>query len=300
MLSLVPITIKFVRYFLYTFFYFIYNFFICSYILFKYCIYSLFLNSIIFIFYLIFLLFYKKFYYSLILLIFINISNTLYISQEQSCNVNLSNPCAINDKINVNFHVNSIYYNIYNFYKMTSDRDHNIFSLWIDHSLEEISPVSNSDNDYLFLTLPLLLFIFKLLFKKGKLGFINFLMFLLFLLSLALFDNKTSYLKNCTKKHFFTYETIKELDQVSSEFLKSNLNLYAASKLKLKNYFTFLTFLLLLSGDINPNPGPQGTNTDKMWEPFDKKGLHFIHININSLLQKIDQLKSIAQNQMQQ
>ena len=32
-----------------------------------------------------------------------------------------------------------------------------------------------------------------------------------------------------------------------------------------------------------------------MWEPFVKKGLHFIHVNINSLLPKIDELRSIAQ-----
>ena len=52
--------------------------------------------------------------------------------------------------------------------------------------------------------------------------------------------------------------------------------------------------LLLLSGDINPNPGPQEPQLNKMWEPFTKKGLHFIHININSLLPKNDGIKSIA------
>ena len=31
-----------------------------------------------------------------------------------------------------------------------------------------------------------------------------------------------------------------------------------------------------------------------IWEPFNKKGLHFLHINTNSLLQKIDELKCIA------
>ena len=31
-----------------------------------------------------------------------------------------------------------------------------------------------------------------------------------------------------------------------------------------------------------------------MWEPFVKRGLHFIHINVNSLLPKIDELRSIA------
>ena len=33
-----------------------------------------------------------------------------------------------------------------------------------------------------------------------------------------------------------------------------------------------------------------------IWEPLNKKGLHFLHININSLLPKIDKLKCIANN----
>ena len=31
-----------------------------------------------------------------------------------------------------------------------------------------------------------------------------------------------------------------------------------------------------------------------IWEPLNKKGLHFLHININSLLSKIDELKRIV------
>ena len=52
--------------------------------------------------------------------------------------------------------------------------------------------------------------------------------------------------------------------------------------------------LLLLSGDIELNPGPQKTRVDRMWEPFEKRGLHLLHININSLLSKIDELRSIT------
>ena len=33
-----------------------------------------------------------------------------------------------------------------------------------------------------------------------------------------------------------------------------------------------------------------------IWEPLNKKGLHFLHISINSLLPKIDELKCIANN----
>ena len=54
---------------------------------------------------------------------------------------------------------------------------------------------------------------------------------------------------------------------------------------------------MLLSGDVSLNPGPvqisPAVNVN-IWEPLNKKGLHFLHININSLLPKIDELKCIA------
>ena len=70
-----------------------------------------------------------------------------------------------------------------------------------------------------------------------------------------------------------------------------------AITLKYRNYNSFYQFLLLLSGDVSLNPGlvqissPVNVN---IWEPFNKKGLHFLHININSLLPKIDELKCIT------
>ena len=54
---------------------------------------------------------------------------------------------------------------------------------------------------------------------------------------------------------------------------------------------------MLLSGDVSLNPGPVQISPPvnvNIWEPFNKKGLHFLHININSLLPKIDELKCIA------
>ena len=54
---------------------------------------------------------------------------------------------------------------------------------------------------------------------------------------------------------------------------------------------------MLLSGDISLNPGPVQISlavTVNIWEWLNKKGLHFLHININSLLPKIDELKCIA------
>ena len=47
---------------------------------------------------------------------------------------------------------------------------------------------------------------------------------------------------------------------------------------------------LLLSGDINLNPGPVARHqlNNPKFEAFNNKGLHLIHLNVNSLLPKID------------
>ena len=54
---------------------------------------------------------------------------------------------------------------------------------------------------------------------------------------------------------------------------------------------------MLLSGDLSLNPGPVQISLAvnlNIWEPLNKKDLHFLHIDINSLLPKIDELKCIA------
>ena len=72
----------------------------------------------------------------------------------------------------------------------------------------------------------------------------------------------------------------------------------ALSKSKLQNYSLFFRFILLLSGDINLNPGPPAAAPNHIdtetWSNFKQRGLHFIHLNINSLLPKIDELRQIA------
>ena len=54
--------------------------------------------------------------------------------------------------------------------------------------------------------------------------------------------------------------------------------------------------ILILSGGIKLNPGPVNRHQIKKedFEVFNKKGLHFMHLNINSLLNKIDKLRYIA------
>ena len=172
-------------------------------------------------------------------------------------------------------------------------------------------------------------------------------------------------------------------DHIQHKNLMNNMHLFALTKLKVKNNGTFLKYLLLLSGDISQNPGPEfscggchrpvvsrhrvlcchtckiwthkkcanitdtmyqnikkspnmfsfqcqncenllsnlpffdedehnNTNfetfenepvnenidedisDDLMYQNFKTSGLHFIHLNINSVLSKIDQLRIIA------
>ena len=71
---------------------------------------------------------------------------------------------------------------------------------------------------------------------------------------------------------------------------------FALSKFKYKNKDSFLK-LLLISGVITLNPGPSHINQtsgNNEWDVFKAKGLHFIHINTNSLLPKLEELCGIA------
>ena len=57
--------------------------------------------------------------------------------------------------------------------------------------------------------------------------------------------------------------------------------------------------LLLLSGDKSLNPGHVHQNTLQClneWKVFKKRGLHFIHLNISSLLSKIEEVCYIAKS----
>ena len=55
--------------------------------------------------------------------------------------------------------------------------------------------------------------------------------------------------------------------------------------------------LLLLSRDINLNPGPVHQDTLQCSNEWNvNRGLHFIHLNLNSLLSKIEELRYIAKS----
>ena len=53
---------------------------------------------------------------------------------------------------------------------------------------------------------------------------------------------------------------------------------------------------MLRTGDISLNPGPNRTNhqlTENL-KVFKNRGLHFIHLNLNNILSKIDELREIV------
>ena len=55
--------------------------------------------------------------------------------------------------------------------------------------------------------------------------------------------------------------------------------------------------LLLLSCDISLNPVLTPNNVSQsFWKPFENKGFYFLHLNIISILPKLEELKTITGN----
>ena len=73
---------------------------------------------------------------------------------------------------------------------------------------------------------------------------------------------------------------------------------FALNKLRIKRneFFKFYHLLILLSGNVSLNHGPSQylPDNDNKFEPFHKGGLHFLHINVNSLLSNIDELRDVV------
>ena len=77
-----------------------------------------------------------------------------------------------------------------------------------------------------------------------------------------------------------------------------HFKLFTISKMKNKYNRLYLKIILILSGDIELNPGPVDRNQIKKedFEVFNNKGLHFMHLNISSLLNEIDELGHFARS----
>ena len=113
------------------------------------------------------------------------------------------------------------------------------------------------------------------------------------------FRHKSVYndIKLCDQVEVFTSEYLNASNKLHEAFLNPQYTVLTISKLKQINNKSFYSLLIILSGDISLNPGPickhQILNTTE-WDIFKTKGLHLMHLNINSLLPKIDELRPMA------
>ena len=111
------------------------------------------------------------------------------------------------------------------------------------------------------------------------------------------FSKPQNRLKSFFNCRFFTHDTIEITNEVNTSYFQSELSFFPISKLRFKNDNSFYLLLLLLSGDISLDPGPFSNSQlfkQEEWQHFSNRGLHLIHLNINSLLPKIDELRYIA------
>ena len=102
-------------------------------------------------------------------------------------------------------------------------------------------------------------------------------------------------MKCCPNSKVFSIEVIKITSDFSSAEIRVDLGYFVLNKIcfKRKKCLKFYQFIILLSGDISLNPGPSQypQDNDNKFEPFHKSGLHVLHINVNSLLLKIHELR---------
>ena len=144
---------------------------------------------------------------------------------------------------------------------------------------------------------------------------VKFILLKISLFSLLSFLNEISYDFNSkinnfdgNRKELFDSNYIYVSDKINKRNIYDIMRNNSILKLKIKNNGSFFKHLLLLSGDIAVNPGPvqfpqnpqkgipktHGNDKLDTFEILNKRGLHFIHVNINSILPKIEEIRHIA------
>ena len=132
-------------------------------------------------------------------------------------------------------------------------------------------------------------------------------------------------MKNENKEEFLKGSTFLTFELTEKNILRKRLSQDALSRIHLNKYGSHLKFILLLLGDINLKPGrtiPKRNDilwellpfyncsfstewmdyqldclsavSNDAWNIFQIRGMGFIHLNINSLLSKIDEILKIA------
>ena len=154
----------------------------------------------------------------------------------------------------------------------------------------------------LFLWVPFLILLFHVFVKnKRGLRLKNVLVAFIFLSKnfyLSTYDDigyNNVKLWNCLQLYSSDY--ISTCSELHETCLLSRFSILTISELKRINNKSFYRLILILSGDISLNPGSVYNYHQpnlKEWDIFKIKGLHLLHLNVNSFLPKIDELRYIA------
>ena len=85
-------------------------------------------------------------------------------------------------------------------------------------------------------------------------------------------------------------------DNIASNNLEINFIIFTIYHNICINQVKYFTLILPLSGGISINPEPlHNSQIDRLsWNVFDKKGMRFLNINVNSLLPKIEEVRFIT------
>ena len=150
----------------------------------------------------------------------------------------------------------------------------------------------------LFLSLPFFsMFSYVFLTNGHEKRLKYFLMVLVFIqsyLSSPFLGRMCAKVEPCNQIQFFTPEYIRVFDALDNFCFNYQFKIFTISNMNRLNNKSFYRILLLLSGDISLNPGSKSNLQlldSSEWNVFKSKGLHLIHLNIDSLLPKIDELQ---------
>ena len=102
-----------------------------------------------------------------------------------------------------------------------------------------------------------------------------------------------SKVRSCTRLGFFASEFMNICDEFQFLVIRMSSTFYSVSKLKYSNLSSFFHCLIFLSGFISLNPGPNHQHKLQCMNKqniFKSRDLHFIDLNINSLLPIIEKI----------
>ena len=103
--------------------------------------------------------------------------------------------------------------------------------------------------------------------------------------------------RKCFTKDCFSVEVLDINHRLHDSYHHYQDCFISISVLRYKNQSPFYQMLLFLSGNISLNPGPTPNSISQSFRKlFENKGLHFLFLNVNSILPRLDELKTIAGN----